>query len=74
MSTYHLWFHVARIREAAGDAEGAARARRNARMQPNQAMRRKFPPYITQRQYNRLSDYGKSWCQHPTRGGKLPRG
>lgn len=37
-----IWFQVARIREKNGDKEGAARARCNARIQPNQELRRKF--------------------------------
>lgn len=71
MNTYHLWLHVARMRDAAGNPEGAARARRNARMLANQALRARHPPRITQAQYNALSDYGKSWVWHITKDGKL---
>lgn len=71
MNTYHLWFHVARLREQSGDIEGAARARRNARSMPGQSIRGKHPPRIGQAQYDRLSDYGKTWYQHLTRDGKL---
>ena len=37
-----LWLHVANLREANGDHEGAARARRNAAILPNNAFREKF--------------------------------
>lgn len=40
-----LWLHVARIREANGDTEGAARARRNAAILPNRHLRNKFFGY-----------------------------
>lgn len=71
MNTYHLWLHVARLREKAGDKEGAARARRNARIMPNKDFRKKHPPRMEQYQYDKLSDYGKTWWQHLTKDGKL---
>jgi hypothetical protein len=39
---YLLWLHVARIREANGDKEGAAKARRNAKMISTEKMRKRF--------------------------------
>jgi hypothetical protein len=41
--TKSIWYHIARIREAAGDLEGAARARQSARIFPNAKLRRRHP-------------------------------
>jgi hypothetical protein len=71
MNTYHLWLHVARLRESSKDFEGADRARRNAVMLPNRILRDMHPSRISQRQYDALSDYGKQWWQHLTKDGKL---